>query len=138
MLPEYQLKISDLYKIPIGNVKKLVPKFFDKQKYVIHYKSLKLYLRLGLKLKIIHGVLEFNKSQWLKQHAEFNTQKKNRSRKNGDKNGKALYKLMNNAVYGITMKILRNRIDVKLVSKKKRLFEMDIQTKLYITQNIWQ
>ena len=25
--------------------------------------------------------------------------KKNRSRKNGDKNGKELYKLMNNAVY---------------------------------------
>ena len=28
MLSEYQLKIADLYNIPIGNVKKLVPKFF--------------------------------------------------------------------------------------------------------------
>ena len=51
MLSEYQLKIDDLYNIPIGNVKKLVPNLFDKEKkYVIDYENLKLYLRLGLKL----------------------------------------------------------------------------------------
>ena len=51
MLSQYQLKIAELYNIPIGNVKKLVPKCFGKEKYVIHYENLKLYLRLGLKLK---------------------------------------------------------------------------------------
>ena len=51
MLSEYQLKIADLYNIPIDNVKKLVPNFFDTEKYVIHYENLKLYLRLRLKLK---------------------------------------------------------------------------------------
>ena len=51
MLSEHQLKIADLYNIPIGNVKKLVPDFFDKEKYVLHYENLQLYLRLGLKLK---------------------------------------------------------------------------------------
>ena len=33
---------------------------------------------------------------------------------NGDKEGKTLYKLMKNTVYGKTMEKLRNRIDGKL------------------------
>ena len=42
--------------------------------------------------------MEFNQSQWLKQYVEFNTQKKIEAEKNGDKDGKVLYKLMNNVV----------------------------------------
>ena len=61
-LSEYQLKIADLYNIPIGNVKKLVPNFCDKEKYVLHYENLQLYLRLRLKLKQIHPILEFDQS----------------------------------------------------------------------------
>ena len=67
----------------------------------------------------MYRVLEFNHSQWLKQYVEFNTQKKNRSRKKGDKDGKALYKLMKNAVYGKIMENLRNVIDTNLVRNKK-------------------
>ena len=51
MLSDYQLKTADLYEIPIGNVKKLVPNSFEKEKYVVHYKNLQLYLRPRLKLK---------------------------------------------------------------------------------------
>ena len=53
MLSDYQLNIADLYNIPIDNFKKLVPSLLDKEKYV----------NLGLKLKKIHCVLEFNQSQ---------------------------------------------------------------------------
>ena len=42
MLSEYQLNIADLYIIPIAKVKKLVLNFFNKEKYVIHCKNLKL------------------------------------------------------------------------------------------------
>ena len=60
MLSEYQQKIADLCNIPIGNVTKLVPKIFDKEKYVLNYENLQLYLRLRLIVKKIHRMLEFN------------------------------------------------------------------------------
>ena len=48
--------ISDFYNILIGNVKTLVPNFFHKKKYVLHFENLQLYVNLGLKLKkcIVH------------------------------------------------------------------------------------
>ena len=46
MLSEDQLKIGDLYNIPICNVKKLVLNFFDEEKYVLHHENLQPYLRL--------------------------------------------------------------------------------------------
>ena len=63
-----------------------------------------------MKLRKIHRVLELNQSQWLKLYVEFNTEKRIEAEKNGDKDGKV--RLMNNAAYGKTMEILRNRIDV--------------------------
>ena len=81
MLPEHQLRIVDSYNISIGNVQNLVPKIFYKEKDVIHYGNLQLYFRLGLKLKKIISVLEFNQSQWLKSHIEFITQKRTQAEK---------------------------------------------------------
>ena len=40
-----------------------------------HYENLQLYLRPGLKLKKIHRVVQFNQSQWLKQHIKLSTEK---------------------------------------------------------------
>ena len=56
MLSDYQLKNADFYNTLIGDVKKLVPNFFDKEYYVFHYENLRLPLRLGMKLKkyIVH------------------------------------------------------------------------------------
>ena len=40
--------------------------------------------------------------------------------KNNGKYGKALWKLMNNAIYAKTMENLRNKTDVKLVNNEKQ------------------
>ena len=47
MFSGYQLKITDLYNVPVGNIKKLEPNISDKEKFVLHSKN--LHLRLGLK-----------------------------------------------------------------------------------------
>ena len=51
MLFSHQLKFAHLYNFPISNVIKLVPNFFHKVNYVLHYENLQVYLRLGMKLK---------------------------------------------------------------------------------------
>ena len=63
-------------------------------------------LRSALMLRKLHCVLEFNQSQWLKPYVEFDNQKRIEAEKNGDENGKALYNLMNNALYGKRMEDL--------------------------------
>ena len=52
MLSEYQLKIADLYNIPVSKVKKLVPNCFHKEKCASLWKHTTLFnLQLGLKVK---------------------------------------------------------------------------------------
>ena len=67
---------------------------------MLHYESLQLQLRLRLKLQKIHHTLEFNQSQCLKPYIEFNTPEIIKAEKKGGKDGNALYKLWNNAIYG--------------------------------------
>ena len=109
-----------------------MPNIFDKEKYMLHYENLQLYLWLGLKLKKVHPALELNQSKWLKPYIELNTQNRTEAKKMIT-DGKSMYKLTN-AVQDKTMKNVRNRIDVRLVSNKKRLFTMSIKTRLYVSK----
>ena len=56
-----------------------------------------------IKAKKMHRVLELNQLQWLTPYIEFSTHERIEAEKNGDQDGKALSKLLNNAIYGKTM-----------------------------------
>ena len=66
MLSQYCSSIANKYSIKIDGVKKLIPNLGIKSKYVFHYRNLKLYLSLGMKLAKVHRVLKFKQSNWLK------------------------------------------------------------------------
>ena len=61
---------------------------------------------------------------------------KNGSRKNGDKDGKALNKLIKNAAYVKTIENLRCRIDLKFVSNKRDYLKLTSKPS-YISQKIF-
>ena len=120
MLSDYCKNIADKYHISTGLVYKLIPTLGNKEKYVLHYRNLQLYLDLGLKLTKVHRVLEFNQSPWLKQYIDFNTEKRKDAKNAFEKD---FFKLMNNSVYGKTMENLRKRVDVRLVTDEKKLLK---------------
>ena len=95
MLSDYCQNIKNRYKINSGNVRKLIPTFYDKEKYVIHEENLELYFSLGLKLKKVHRVLQFKQKPWLKEYIDFNTEKRKEA-KNSFEQG--FFKLMNNCL----------------------------------------
>ena len=70
-------------------------------------------LEIRIKTKKIHCVLQSNQSQWLKPCIEFNTQKGVEAEKYTDKDGKALYKLMINAIYGKTIENLNQKLETE-------------------------
>ena len=59
MLLKYCSNIANKYGIKIGGVDKLVPNLGNKSKYALHYRNLRLYLSLVIKLTKVHGILKF-------------------------------------------------------------------------------
>ena len=98
MLSNYCFSIANEYGIKISGVNKLVPNLDNISKYVVHYKSLQLYLSLGMKLTKVYRILKF------KQFV--NTDK---MKNVANSFGKDFFKLMNNIVLGETMENLRKK-----------------------------
>ena len=118
----YPQKLHDLHndyplapeRLEINKVEKLIPNLNDKTKYVIHHETLKLYLSLGLKLTKIHRGITFEESAWLKPYIDLNTNLRAKASNDFEKD---FFKLMNNSVFGKTMENIRNRVDIRLVTR---------------------
>jgi hypothetical protein len=107
---------SDLPLVPHYFNKKLMCTLYKKEKYVIHYRNLKLHLQQGMKLTNVHKIIWFKQSDWLKKYIGFN--KNCRVTATSDF-GNDFYKLMNNAVYGKTTENIEKRRGIKLCTEMK-------------------
>ena len=121
----YPEKLHDLHndyplapeRLIVNKVEKLIPNLNDKKNYVIHHETLKLYLSLGLKLTKIHRGITFEESAWLKPYIDLNTNLRAKATNDFEKD---FFKLMNNSVFGKTMENIRNRLDIRLVTRESQ------------------
>ena len=93
-------------------VEKLVPNLRNKDRYVLHYRNLQLYMSLRMRLTKVNRALRFDQRPWMEPYIQMNTELRKKATSGFEKD---LYKLMNNLVFGKTMENLRRRVDVKLV-----------------------
>ena len=115
---KYSRRLHDLHsdlpflpkRMKIDKCKKLVCNLRNKKKYVVHIKSLKQALNYRLKLKKAHRIIEFNQESWLKPYIDMNTELRKIAKNDFEKD---FFKLMNNAVFGKTMKNVRKHRDKK-------------------------
>ena len=133
MLSKYCKDLKEKENISSGRVHKLVPNLKNKEKYVLHYKNLQLYLSLGMKLKKVHRVLEFTQKPWMKPYIDFNTKKRTNAKNSFEKD---FFKLMNNSVFGKTMENLRKRSNIKLETDPDHLLKLTRQP-MYVSSKIF-
>ena len=83
-----------------GNIEKLIPNMNNKSNYVVHYKNLKLYENLGLKITMIDRSIKFKDSVWLGEYINLNTRLRIVAKQSGNNCEVDFFKLMNNSVFG--------------------------------------
>ena len=96
----------------IGKVKKLLQTLHDKTHYIIHYKLLKLYVKLGLIVTKLYRIVKFKQELWLEPYITQNTNKRKAAK---NKFEEALYKLLINSIYGKMCESKRKRMKIKIL-----------------------
>ena len=117
----------------MNKVEQLICSIENKERYLIHIRFLKQALINGLKLKKVHGVIQFNQKDWLKQYIDLNAKLRKEAKNDSEKD---FFKLMNNSVFGKTMENIRNHRDIKIVTTNKQRNKLASEPNYHTTKNI--
>ena len=94
----------------INKCNKFACNLYDKNKYVVHIRSLKQALDHGLIFKKVHRAIQFNQEAWLKDYIDMNTELRKQTKNDFEKD----------FVFGMTMENVRKHRDIQLVTTDKR------------------
>lgn len=110
LIKQYGIKYSD-------KTNKLIPHLGPRKDYVIHYRQLKYCLAKGMVLTKVNSCIRFVQRPWLKDFVHFNAKLRRDAKNEFEKN---LFKTVVNSIFGKSAQQVRNKEDVKIVSKLEK------------------
>jgi hypothetical protein len=109
MLSPYSLACKKIiYNNTGAPPRKLTATFRERKKYLVHGLNLKLYMRLGLKLKKIHRIIAFHQERFIKSYIDYCTRKRKEAKTESER---TYWKLIVNALYGKLIEGTSKRMD---------------------------
>ena len=108
-------------KININGVEKLICHFKPRKNYVVHYRNLRQYLEMGMILTAVHKGISFNQSPWMEPYIRKNTELRKCASNSFEED---FFKLMNDSVFGKTIKNIRKRQNIILVDDRDKALKL--------------
>ena len=108
-------------KMIVNGVEKLICHFKPRKNYVVHYRNLRQYLELGMKITAVHRGISFYQSSWMEPYIRKNTELRKTAANSFEKD---FFKLMNNSVFGKTIENIRKRQNIILVDDRKKAVKL--------------
>ena len=112
---------------------KLIMDKTNKQKYFLHYRDLKFYIRHGIRILNVYTIYKFKQSPWLAKYIKYNTEQRKKAKTEFEK---PFYKMMNNSFYGKTIENIRKRLNLDLIDKSDIHKILNRQSKLSFDDKI--
>ena len=81
----------------------------NKYNYFVHYRLLKFYLKMGMKIINLKCIYQFKQKPIIREYIEFNTNQRKIAKTDFEKN---LFKLLNNSLYGKFIENVRNHVNI--------------------------
>ena len=108
-------------KMIVNGVEKLICHFKPRKNYVVHYRNLRQYLEMGMRLTAVHRGISFYQSSWMEPYIRKNTELRKTAANNFEKD---FFKLMNNSVFGKTIENIRKRQNIELIDNRKKAVKL--------------
>ena len=108
-------------KMIVNGVEKLICHFKPRKNYVVHYRNLRQYLEMGMRLTAVHRGISFYQSSWMEPYIRKNTELRKTAANSFEKD---FFKLMNNSVFGKTIENIRKRQNIFLVDDRKKAVKL--------------
>ena len=108
-------------KMIVNGVEKLICHFKPRKNYVVHYRNLRQYLEMGMRITAVHRGISFNQSFWMEPYIRKNAELRKTAANSFEK---GFFKLMNNSVFGKTIENIRKRQNIILVDDRKKAVKL--------------